>query len=66
MSGPHLPGEDEVLMIDLRIGDRFTFDGHAYTVAEPPQSVWGVVEVWVKELDWPMTGGETSTVTLKK
>jgi len=54
----------EVLMTDLRIGDRFTFDGHVYTVAEPPQSIWGVVELWVEELDWPLQGAESSTVSM--
>lgn len=60
-SGPE--PQDEVLLVDLRIGDKFVFDGHTYTVSEPPQSVWGIVEVWVEELDWPMTGGETSTAS---
>ncbi|MDN5744600.1 MAG: hypothetical protein L0H31_05705 [Nocardioidaceae bacterium] len=49
-------------MTDLKIGDQFSFDGSVYTVAEPPQSVWGVVELWVEELNWPLQGSETSTV----
>lgn len=62
MAGETSVSGEEVLMTDLRIGDRFAFDGHTYTVAEPPQSTWGVVEVWVDELDWPLEGAETSTV----
>lgn len=50
-------------MTQLRIGDRFIFDSEVYTVAEPPQSTWGIVEVWTEELDWPLEGGETSTVS---
>lgn len=61
MGSEPTPRGDKVLMTELRIGDRFTFDGHTYTVAEPPQSIWGVVEVWVEELDWPLQGSETST-----
>lgn len=53
---------NEVQMTDLRIGDRFVFDGNLYTVAEPPQAIWGVVELWVEELDWPLQGSESSTV----
>lgn len=49
-------------MTDLRIGDQFTFDRQVYTVVESPQSVWGVVELWVAELDWPLQGSESSTV----
>lgn len=48
-------------MIDLRVGDHIMFDGSVYTVAESPQSIWGVVELWVEELDWPLQGSETST-----
>lgn len=43
----------DILMTQLRIGDRFVFDGEVYTVAEPPQSTWGIIEVWTEELDWP-------------
>lgn len=49
-------------MTDLQIGDQFTFDRQVYTVVEPPQSVWGVVELWVAELDWPLQGSEISTI----
>ena len=49
---------DEVLLVDLIIGDQFVFDGHTYTVSESPQSIWGVVEVWVDEPDWPFQGSE--------
>lgn len=53
---------DEVLLVGLAIGDQFVFDGHTYTVSEPPQSIWGVVEVSVEELDWPFQGSDASTV----
>ena len=56
--------EDEILLVDLRIGDQFTFDGFVLTVIEPPQSNWGMVEVWVAEQDWPFEGGELSTVRI--
>lgn len=62
VSNEPLPRAEMVLMTDLRIGDRFIFDGHNYTVVEPPQSTWGVVELWVDELDWPLLGSETSVV----
>ena len=62
MSGAPCPGTGEVLMTDLQIGDQFTFDRQVYTVVEPPQSVWGVVELWVAELDWPLQGSDRSTV----
>ncbi|NYF97066.1 hypothetical protein [Janibacter cremeus] len=62
MSSERSPRDEEVLMTDLKIGDQFSFDGSVYTVAEPPQSVWGVVELWVEELNWPLQGSETSTV----
>jgi hypothetical protein len=56
-----LAGGEEVLMMDLQIGDRFIVDDHVYTVEEPPQSVWGLLEVWVEELDWPLDGSDSST-----
>lgn len=62
MSSKSSPRGEEVLMVDLRIGDQFSFDGSIYTVAEPPQSIWGVVELWVEELDWSLQGSESSTV----
>lgn len=61
MSTQPSPGGQEVMMIDLSVGDHIMFDGSVYTVAEPPQSIWGVVELWVEELDWPLTGSESST-----
>lgn len=53
---------DEVLLVDLKFGDRFVFDDFVFTVIEPPQCNWGLVEVWIEEQDWPFEGGETSTV----
>ena len=51
------------LLVDLRVGDRFVFDGHMLTVAEAPQDVWGIVEVVVEEWDFPFMGSSTrSTV----
>lgn len=61
MEGEASTGGKDILMTDLRIGDQFVFDGHTYTVAEPPQSIWGVVEVWIGELDWALQGSESST-----
>lgn len=49
-------------MTDLRVGEQFYFDGELYTVAEPPQCLWGLVELWVEELDVAFEGSETSTV----
>lgn len=51
-----------ILMTQLRIGDRFIFDGETYPVAEPPQSTWGMVEAWTEELNGPVEGVETSTI----
>lgn len=61
MSTQPSPGGQEVRMIDLRVGDHIMFDESVHAVAEPPQSTWGVVELWVEELDWPLQGSETST-----
>lgn len=62
MSSERSPRGEEVLMTDLRIGDQFSFDRSVYKVTEPPQSIWGVVELWVEELDWPLQGSQISTV----
>lgn len=51
------------LLVDLQVGDRFDFDGHTLTVAEPPEETWGIVEVAVEEWDFPFVGSSTrSTV----
>lgn len=54
----------EVLMTDLRIGEQFLFDGDVVTVTDPPEESWGVVDVWVEELDFPLQGGTLSTVDI--
>lgn len=48
----------DVLLTRLRMGDRFAFDDEVLTVVEPPQIVWGLVEVWVAEWDTPFQGTE--------
>lgn len=54
----------DVLLTSLRIDDRFVFDGDVLTVAEPPQTVWGLVEVWVEEHNRPFEGTELTLVSL--
>lgn len=56
----------EVQMADLDIGDQFEFDGAVLTVSEPAQDIWGICEVWVEELDFPLMGSTArSTVHLR-
>lgn len=55
----HQDTDHKTLVVDLRVGDRFLFDGHTLTVAEPPQDTWGIVEVDVEEWDFPFMGSTT-------
>lgn len=52
----------DTAVMDLRVGDAFLFDGQVLTVAEPPQAVWGLVEIWVEEWDRPFESMVGSTV----
>lgn len=51
-----------VRLVDLVVDDRFVFDGAVLTVIEPAQDIWGVAEVWVQELDFPLMGSSSMSV----